>query len=68
MSNLGVAMQTSEIRFLKKKEVADLLNVSVYTIDRYVKKRGLPIHRVTNEPRFRLDKVLKWMDQFEQRN
>ncbi len=54
----------NNVKFLNKKEVAELLNVSVYTIDRYVKKKGMPIHRIGNEPRFRLDKVLAWADQY----
>ena len=29
-------------KFMKKKEVADFLGYTVYTIDRYVKKKGFP--------------------------
>ena len=51
--------------FLTKKEIADFLRVTVYTIDRYVKERGMPYYRVGTEPRYLPADIIDWMQQFK---
>jgi len=41
-----------ENKFFTKKEIADFLGVTVYTIDRYVRDREMPYYHVGTEPRF----------------
>ena len=52
-------------RFLKKSEIADFLGVTVYTVDRYVKDRGMPFYRVGTEPRYLPEDIIDWMQQFK---
>ena len=52
-------------RFLNKKEIADFLGVTVYTIDRYQRDRGMPFYRVGTEPRYLPADIIEWMQQFK---
>ncbi len=56
----------SQITFLTVKELASLLKVSrrsVYNWAEDSKRTGFPVERIGGLIRFRLDKVLKWMDE-----
>ena len=54
-------------RFLNKGEIAKFLGYSIYTIDRYVKNKNMPVHRFCIEPRYLMNEVLKWAEQFKQK-
>ena len=44
---------------ITKKEVAELLSVSIPTVDRYMKK-GLPYNKIGKTVRFETQNVLDW--------
>ena len=52
-------------RFLKKSEIADFFGVTVYTVDRYVRDRGMAFYRVGAEPRFLPADIIEWVQQFK---
>jgi len=54
-------------RFMKKKEAAEYLGVTVYTIDRYVKKRGMPFYKIGNEPRYKATEIDEWAKQYKKK-
>jgi len=45
---------------MNKKEVAELLSVSVPSVDRYMKK-GLPYVKFSGVVRFELQNVMEWV-------
>ena len=53
-----------ECGFLKKKEVAVLLNVSPRTVNLWMAENGLPFLRVGSMCRFDRSKVLAWFNGF----
>lgn len=52
-------MIASEV--LTTAQVADLLQVHVKVVGRYVRTRGLPAHRIGREYRFLKSEVIAWI-------
>lgn len=58
--------ELSQLTFLTVQELAVLLKVSKRSVYNWVddsKRTGFPVERIGGVIRFRLDKVLKWMDE-----
>lgn len=49
---------------LTKEELAELLQVTVRTIDN-LRKKGMPFFKVGDKVRFNKEKVLKWLEEQE---
>ena len=49
-------------KLLSKQEVADVLNVSVRTVSRIIKKSMLPIHRVERSIRIKCEDVEAYLE------
>lgn len=53
-------------RLISKKEIANLLSVSVRTIDNWVREKRIPVHRFSSRCiRFSPPKCLSALDKFE---
>ncbi len=50
--------------FLTRQEVAELLGVTVHTIDNYRRLHGLPYIKIANTVRFVLQDVLEWIKSY----
>jgi len=46
--------------FINKKELAEILHISVVTIDR-LRKKGLPCHKIGSKVVFDYEEVEKWI-------
>lgn len=49
-------------RYLTKRDLADLLGVSVGFVDTHMRESGLPYHKVGRSVRFKLSEVEKWIE------
>ena len=50
---------------LNKKQLAEYLNVSVYTIDTWVSQRRIPFYKIGRRVLFRKHKILEWIENFK---
>lgn len=51
----------SEAALLTSEQVAEYLGMSVVTVRRYIKERGLPAYRVGKNYRFKQEEVAAWV-------
>ncbi len=51
--------------FKTKKEIAEILGVSISTINKYV-KQGMPYYKFTHKLiRFKLEEVYEWVEKYQ---
>ena len=55
----GVEMET----YLTVEELAEYLKLNAQTIQRWVRNRGIPFHKVKSVIRFRVSEIEKWVDE-----
>ena len=57
--NLEAGVET----YLTIEELAEYLKLNAQTIQRWVRSRGIPFHKVKSVIRFRLSEIEKWIDE-----
>jgi excisionase family DNA binding protein len=59
---LAKAAPTQQSDVMTREQVADMLQVHIAVVSRYVKKKGLPAVKIGRDWRFRRGDVLAWME------
>ena len=50
-------------QYVSKAKLAEMLDVDIQTIDKYIREDGLPVVKLTSKThRFELDAVYAWID------
>lgn len=54
-------------KYLNKRDICEYLNISISTLDKWLKREDFPFLRVEGVYRFRTDEVEQWVEEHKER-